>query len=201
MDDSGDLEVRWIRIGAVAGLWACVAYPAAVFVPLPLVVTAALAASFGPALAVACTGLWRLIQLHHGSVAAGAAAGLNALGGVLFTTMALVQMAIGVATAGHTEAPLRAIWLGLDIAWDAYIGVGTVLFAASMFHHPRFGRVFAISGGAIGFALLLLNLYTFPTPPAGAGLIDLGPAIGLWYFAVTVQMWRSLKWAEAAARA
>jgi len=199
MDEPGRVEVQWIRVGAVAGLWACVAYPAAVFVPLPLGVSAALAASFGPALALGCVGLWRLIRLNHRSVAAGAAAGLNALGGALFTAMALVQMAIGAATGDRTERPLQAIWLGLDVAWDAYIGLGTVLFALSMLRHPRFGRVFAASGAAVGFTLLLFNLYTFPTPPANAGLLDLGPVVGLWYLAVTMQMWRSLRWAHAAA--
>ena len=198
VNETGRVEVQWIRIGAVVGLWACLAYPAMVFLRLPLAVTAAVAASFGPALAIACVGLWRLIRLHHGSVAAGAAAGLNALGGALFTAMVLVQMAIGVVTGNHSERALQAIWLGLDVAWDAYIGLGTVLFAFSMLRHPRFGRVFAVSGVAVGSTLLLFNLYTFPTPPANAGLIDLGPVIGIWYFAVTVQMWRSLKWAEAA---
>jgi hypothetical protein len=113
--------------------------------------------------------------------------------------MALVQMAIGAATGDRTERPLQAIWLGLDVAWDAYIGLGTVLFALSMLRHPRFGRVFAASGAAVGFTLLLFNLYTFPTPPANAGLLDLGPVVGLWYLAVTMQMWRSLRWAHAAA--
>jgi hypothetical protein len=109
-------------------------------------------------------------------------------------------MAIGAATPGGcASSPLQGVWLGLDVAWDTYIGLGTVLFAFSMLRHPRFGRVFAATGVAIGFALLLFNLYTFPTPPANAGLVDLGPLIGLWYFAVTVQMWRSLSWAQAAA--
>ncbi len=200
MNDTGRVEVQWIRIGAVAGLWACVAYPAAVFVPLPLPVTAAVAASFGPALGLGCVGLWRLIRLHHGSVAAGAAAGLNALGGALFVAMVLVQMASGSCAApGTASSPLQAVWLGLDVAWDVYIGLGTVLFAFSMLRHPRFGRVFAGSGVAIGFTLLLFNLYTFPTPPGNAGLVDLGPVVGLWYLTVTVQMWRSLSWAEVAA--
>ena len=146
-----------------------------------------------PALAIGCAGLWRLIRLHHGSVAAGAAAGLNALGGALFTAMVVVQMAIGVANRDRPKRALQAIWLGLDVAWDPYIGLGTVLFGFSMLRHPQFGRVFAASGVAVGFALLLFNLYTFPTPPANAGLVDLGPVIGLWYLAVTVQMWRSLR--------
>jgi hypothetical protein len=158
------------------------------------------AASFGPALGIGCVGLWRLIRLHQESVAAGAAAGMNAIGGALFVAMGLVQMAIGAATpGGYPSAPLQGMWQGLNVAWDAYIGLGTVLFGFSMFRHPRFGRVFAATGVAIGFTLLLFNLYTFPTPPANVGLVDLGPVVGLWYLAVTVQMWRSLSWAEAAA--
>ncbi len=198
--DNADHEARWIQSGALAGVWACVAYPTAVFVPLPLRASAALAASFGPALGVGSVGLWRLVRLHGASAAAGAAAGLNGLGGALFTTMLLVQMAVGHATGSQTERPLQAVWLGLDVAWDAYIGLGTVLFGVGMFGHPRFGRTFGISGVVLGIGLLVSNLYTFPTPPANAGLIDLGPFVGVWYLAVSLQMWRSVAWVREVAR-
>jgi len=200
MDEMGGQEMRWIRAGVVAGVWACLAYPAAIFVPLPLWMSAVLAASFGPALALACVGLWRLIRLHQASVAAAAAAGLNAIGGALFTAMLLVQLAIGVATGDHTERPLQAVWLGLDVACDVYIGVGTAFFGFSMLRHPRFGRVFGGSGMAIALALLCFTLYTFPTPPADAGLVDLGPVLGVWYFAVTLRTWQSLSWAQGTVR-
>jgi hypothetical protein len=196
MDETGRQELQWVRAGVIGGLWACLAYPAAIFVPLPLGMSAALAASFGPALALGCVGLWRLIRLHPGSVAAAAAAGLNAL----FTAMLLVQMAIGVATGDHTERSLQAVWLGLDVAWDAYVGVGTALFGFSMLRHPRFGRVFGGTGLAIALGLLCFNLYTFPTPPNRAGLVDLGPAVGMWYFVVTLRTWQSLGWAQSALR-
>jgi hypothetical protein len=179
-------------------LIACASYPIAVFVPLPLGITVTLVAVFGPALAVASAGLYHAIRLHRASVAAGAAAILNAAGGGLFTAMLLVQIAVGIATGHRTDPSLQAVWLGLDVAWDAYIGFGTTLFALAMLRHPRFGPLFAYSGLVIGALLLILNLYTFPTPPANAGLIDLGPFVGLWYLAVTVQMWRSLGWARAA---
>ncbi len=96
---------------------------------------------------------------------------------------------------------MQAVWLGLDVAWDVYIGLGTVLFGVSMLRHPRFGRPFGISGIILGLGLLVLNLYTFPAPPANAGLMDLGPFIGFWYLAVSVQTWRSLGWAQAVADA
>ncbi len=190
------LAARWIRAGVVAGWVACLSYPIAVFVPLPLGIAATLVALFGPALAIASVGLYHVISLHRASVAAGAAALLNSVGGALFTSMLLVQIAVGVASGHQTDRSLQAVWLGLDVAWDAYISLGTVLFALSMLRHPRFGPVFTYSGLIIGVLLFAFNLYTFPTPPANAGLIDLGPLIGLWYLAVTVQLWRSLGWAE-----
>ena len=87
-------------------------------------------------------------------------------------------------------------WLGLDVAWDAYIGVGTALFGFSMLRHPRFGWMFGVSGIAIALVLLCFNLYMFPAPPANAGLIDLGPLVGVWYLAVTLRTWQSLGWAR-----
>lgn len=96
--------------------------------------------------------------------------------------------------------PLQAVWLGLDVACDVYIGVGTALFGFSMLRHPRFGWVFGGGGIAIALALLCVTLYTFPAPPADAGLVDLGPALGVWYLAVTLRTWQSLDWAQGAVR-
>jgi hypothetical protein len=90
MNDTGKTEIQWVRTGIVAGLWACMAYPILILAHLRLAASAAVAASFGPALGIGCVGLWRFIRLHRRSVAAGAAAGLNALAGALFVAMVLV---------------------------------------------------------------------------------------------------------------
>jgi hypothetical protein len=185
-----------VHLGIGAGFFTCLSYPLIVFLPLPMLAKAILAACFGPALAVACFGLKRLLDLEGLMVSSALGLLLNALGGVLFSAMALVQLAVGSLPSGEkATASLNGIWLGMDKAWDAYIGLGTICFAVAMLRHPRFGRVFAFSGLAIGVGLLVLNFYTFPLPPASAGLIDPGPAIGLWYLAVTIQMWRSSSWA------
>jgi hypothetical protein len=163
----------------------------------PKLATTTLAACFGPALAVASFGLRRLLDRQTPLVSSALGTLLNALGGAVFSAMVLVQMAVGYSVgAEKVSAQVSAIWLGLDVAWDAYIGLGTLCFALAMLRHPRFGKVFAFSGVAIAVALLALNFYTFPTPPASAGLVDLGPAIGIWYLLVTIQMWRSLHWAR-----
>jgi hypothetical protein len=87
----------------------------------------------------------------------------------------------------------QAAWLGLDVAWDIYIGVGTLLFAVAMFAHEWFGKIYGITGATIAVLLLFLNLWTFPTPPANAGLFDAGPLIGGWYLVVTVGAFRGLR--------
>ncbi|HYN10860.1 MAG TPA: hypothetical protein VES67_25990 [Vicinamibacterales bacterium] len=103
--------------------------------------------------------------------------------------------------------PAWSVWVkkrlasGSQLTWDAYVGLGTLLFPLSMLRHPRFGRVFAGSGIAIALLLLALNMYTFPEPLDRSGFFDVGPAIGMWYLAVSIQGWRSIAWARSAVAA
>lgn len=190
-------EIRWIQAGVLAGLCASVLYPVLLFAPLPLAATAAVAAMLGPAIGIGSLGLRQLIVLYDRSIAATLGAVTNFVAGALFTSMVLVQLA-----ARHTEPDstpsleLVGVWLGLDVAWDVYIGLGTTFFAWSMLGHPRFRWPFAVPGFLVGSLVLLLNIQTFPTPPAEAGLVDAGPLVGLWYLAATVQSWRSIGWAR-----
>ena len=65
-----------------------------------------------------------------------------------------------------------------------------------MFNHPRFGKIFSISGIVLFASLLFLNLFTFPHPPASKGLFDVGPITGLWGLIVIIQTLRSIKWMD-----
>jgi hypothetical protein len=195
------VEIRWIQTGVVGGLCASVLYPLLIFAPLPPLTTVALAAFLGPAIGIGSLGLRRLFRVHRKSVAASLGAIHNVLAGALFTAMALVQMAVRLRASDASGASARigevvGVWLGLDVAWDVYIGLGTLCFAWAMLGHPRFGWPFAAPGFVVGSLVIALNLQTFPAPPAEAGSFDVGPFVGLWYLAVTVQAWRSLGWAR-----
>jgi hypothetical protein len=189
--------VGGVRLGIIAGFIACLCYPLAAFVPLPMRATAAIAACFGPALAIACYGLKVLLDMDRPTISSTLGLLMNALGGALFSAMALVQIAVGSQVKDEKELlAMNGIWLGLDKAFDFYIGLGTVFLAIAMVRHTRFGRVVGGVGMAIGVVLAGVNFYTFPAPPASAGLFDPGPVMGLWYLAVTILMLRSLSWAE-----
>ncbi len=189
------IEIRWIQVGIAGGLCASVLYPLVIFAPLPLPAVAVCAALLGPAIGAGSLGLRQLIRVSGSSVRATLAAVSNVIAGALFTIMAMVQLAVR-HSAEMVDPPMIGVWLGVDVAWDAYIGLGTLLFASAMQEHPRFRWPFALSGLILGAALLVLNFWHFPVPPAQAGSVDVGPFVGLWYLAATIQSWRSLGWAR-----
>ena len=151
------------------------------------------------AIGVGSLGRYHLIRLHAPSVAAAVGAGHNIIAGALFTGMALVQLAVR-ARAPEGARDLVGDWLDLDVAWDVYIGLGTLVFAWAMRSHPRYRWAFAAPGLALGLLVIVVNLMPFPVPPAEAGSFDVGPFVGLWYLAATIQAWRSLPWARQRCR-
>jgi len=195
------MTIKWVQAGIGAGFATCVLYPLVSVAPLPRVLLVVLGSILGPSLAVASLGLREALRLHEESVVGDLGALFNVLAGVLFEAMLLVQLAVrlrapGEALSQHTVG----VWLGLDVAWDVYIGLGTACFGIAMLRHPRFGKAMGIAGLALALVLLAFNLVTFPTPPAEAGLVDVGPAIGLWYLLATILMWRSMPWLKSMAR-
>jgi hypothetical protein len=198
----GGVDVsNWRRLGIAAGLVACASYPMMVFVPLPKQVTLLVASSFGPALAIASLGLAGVLAGRDKSAMLPAAALCNALAGALVTAMLTVQLAIKWSTAPATDPALahlikRHLWdvqNGLDVAFDTFIGLGTLFFALRMVRDPRFGKIVGVLGTFIGAVMLIgFNLYAFPDLPKNVGLVDPGPYTGLWYLVATVLMirWR-----------
>jgi hypothetical protein len=209
MNASEDLRITWTKVGIVAGFLACTIYPLLIAVAMPVILTVALAAAFGPLLSVACLGLYHFIAAYRKTASLQIATVFLVVAGAVVNTMLVVQMTlrefwradlVGAADA-ESERLLDAAYLaadkvqlGLDVSWDVYVSVGTVLLALNMIRHPRFGRVVGSVGILIGAALLAFNLATFPAPPAEAGSIDLGPLLGLWYLVVTIMLARSVGW-------
>jgi len=206
-----DLRYRWVKLGAICGLLVSFVYPLLIFGNLPDLVAVVLMSAFGPLLGIASVGLYHFIAPVRRTVSLQIAAVSNVVGGTLLTTMLIVQSAIYArmekaivrATDPAAAETLKAIWrgvdsvqLGLDVAWDVFIALGTLLLALNMLGHPRLGKIIGGLGIALALGLFALNAYTFPTPPGDAGQFDLGPFVGLWYLAVTIMILRSLKWAR-----
>jgi hypothetical protein len=180
-------------IAGIAGLLANVAYVLTAAVPLGHVAGPVVASLFGPLIAGASVALYLLLAAERATLAGQLAAIANVVAGALVTAMLLVQIAVDDVKAELSPAvhdAFKHVEFGLDLSWDVFLVAGTILFSVAMLADPRFGRRFGLLGMVIAVALYALNFASFPTPPADAGLIDLGPLIGLWYAAVSVQALR-----------
>ncbi len=82
----------------------------------------------------------------------------------------------------------NAVQASMDIAFDIFYCLALLLFSLLMLEDRRFGRIIGGFGIIVSSGLLILNFWTFPLPPAEAGLIDLGPLTGVWWIVVIV-MW------------
>ena len=191
---------QWTIMSVITGLGAIISYTLLVVLSKPYAALVVLGGAFGPCLAAASLGLYHVLAESGNPVLLQLATMFNILGAAIFTMMVLVQLAIGYQIQSLPEGienltslrtSLVGVQLGLDVAWDIFISLGTLLFAINMFRDPRFGWAVGVAGVLIAVALLVLNLWTFPTPPAAKNLVDLGPLVGLWYLAVTVMM---IKW-------
>jgi hypothetical protein len=197
-----DELMSWARIGIVAGFLACFSYPIMIFVSLPRIPQVLLGASFGPALAVASISLAHVLQARRRAPTLELAGISNALAGALVTAMIIVQLAINYSTAPAVDDQLAALlrerlWdvvLGLDVSFDVFIGLATLLFAINMMRDPRFGRVIGWAGVFVStVALLGANLFYFPDPPYTHGFPHVGIFTGLWYLAVVLLMVRAVR--------
>ena len=117
----------------------------------------------------------------------------------LLTLMLCMQQALLSARealeSGPTLEALSAamqvgnlIQLGADVAFDLFysIGLGLLSAAAMLTAAKRKERLLGLFGLLLACGLWLLNLLSFPLPPAQIGLVDLGPLSLLWWIAMAL---------------
>ncbi|NIO28618.1 MAG: hypothetical protein GTO29_08705 [Candidatus Latescibacteria bacterium] len=203
MDRQISPSTAWVRLASITGLASILCYFAAAFLPLPDMLARLLVFAFGPLLCVAFLGLYRYMSVDSDGPVLQVACLFGILAGVLVTTMLVVQVGNNMAqsdmlAAADSDTAKEAIRTAgravnrvqylLDVVWDIFICVSTVLLAIVLWSHPRFGKIWGAIGFMAGLVLLVLNLHSFPYPPAEAGSVDLGPLVALWMLGVFVRM-------------
>lgn len=193
----------WALLASCTGIGGVLAYFGAAFLPLPDLVAYALAFAFGPLLAVSFLATYRYMANHYDGPVLQFAAFFGVVAGVMVTAMLVVQVGnnmvlqegLAEADSGAARESVRLAWRAvnrvqylLDVVWDIFICLGTLLLGVAMLGHPDFGKIWGSVGIVAAAALLFLNLYTFPYAPAEAGSVDLGPALALWCLAVFIRL-------------
>jgi len=203
MEHDEAFERRLVIVCLLCGGSATVLYPVAMFAPLPERLAYLIAFAVGPLISLGCLGLGRYLNRERRMVSAYLGQLFGIVAGVLLNAMLVVQGSNQLhfrrylAEAGDESARqslklmlrgVSTVQLGLDVSWDIFIGVATVLFGFAFGCRHGVDRALGVLGVIAGAALLLLNLSTFPVPPGEAGSIDVGPAVALWFLAVSLRV-------------
>jgi hypothetical protein len=179
-------STRWLRCIAISGVTATGSYVAVALLNGPPSVLFAVASSFAISLSIGSVAIWQVLATTGNAASVAMLAALsNVVAAALFVAMVAVQLAVKEAGDPPDDA-IRAVYWGLDVAWDLYIGAGTIGFGIAVAKSAAF-RLLAAPGVVVGTALLVLNVVAFPEPPGTAGLVDIGPLVGLWYTGLTVR--------------
>jgi len=195
----------WARFAGLTGIASVLAYFSAALLPaiapVPDSVVLVLAFAFGPLLSISFLGLYRFMSTHSDGPILQVGALFGIIAGVLVTTMLVIQVGNnmvleqGLAEADTDAAKelLRTAWRAVnrvqylvDVVWDIFICVASILVGITMLSHPSFGKIWGGLGIVTAALLLILNLSAFPFPPAESGSVDLGPALALWILAVYI---------------
>lgn len=191
---------RLWTLSGVAGMLAVVCYLLAIALPWPETQlgnsASLLLVSAWPILSIAYAyGLYMYIAAERDGAANRLAFVFAVAAFVTVLAMVVVQLAVGAGlgeitkgldepTARALRRGLRMVDLGLDVAWDLLIGTSLVLLGLAMRRRTGLGPGWAIPSVVLGLALVALNAATFPWPPAGRGLFDVGPLVGLFVLAL-----------------
>jgi len=206
---SDDSSARaWAKLAVAAGLLGLVSYfCSVVFKPFPWTVGRLLFFAIGPLSIISVVGFYKATMSRAGGILHTLGSLFLVIGGVIVNLMAVVQdtqfTVLGnQIRRAHDEATrnlleqilwgVNVVQSGLDVSWDVFVSLGTIFLAVSLMRHPAFGRIWSLLGVTVAAAALVLNLVTFPTAPAAAGLIDLGPGVGGWYGVTLVLLLRHL---------
>ena len=206
MNNENNSILHWINIGIVGGLLVSVIYPILQFIS-NLFLAVIFAILMGLLLSLSSVGLYYFFTIYKKTITLQIALFSNIIAGAFIIQMFLVQLAIKLSKPDLIDESSKWIWnsinhihYGLDVVWDVFIFLGTLMFSINAFNHPKLGKIFSISGFVISILMILSNIYTFPISPASAGLLDLGPFVGLWYLAVTIKIIFSYKWVKNVVR-
>ena len=212
MKDDLRFVKRWVKVGFVCGIFAGLSYGISISVSLPGKIAYFLFWAFGPLLCAGAGGFYHFIKYYKNSISLQVGILFLIISGASVTMMGTIQGAVRVifnninletATNITKEAWQmaykcgNAVHLGADIAWDIFIFLSVILLSIAIFKHPRLGWLFAAPGCLIGLLGLGFNLYTFPNNPGTAGLVDLGPFVGIWFSVVSIRVILSLKWLDS----
>ncbi len=187
-----NLNSDFYIIGGICGILGTINYILAIMISLPSVVSFLLAISWPIFSLIFAYSVYKYIAIHKQSIKNQLALIFTYTAFILVSIMISIQLVVKsgleesiINTSGSEKetlslilSSLRWVDLGVDLAWDMFLGIALILLSLAIWSHPKFGKWWSIPLALLGIAVIVTNLYTFPYPPDMKGLFDVGPLTG-----------------------
>jgi hypothetical protein len=190
------------KTGGVAGILSIVFYfSVAVLSFLPDAVALGIAFSFPLLWIISFMGLYQFLKAEKPAASLEIGYIFGIIGAAIACMLLVVQQAniiwhaeaMEQAATQESQALLKAtfrganrVQAGMDVAFDIFITIAWFLFGVNIARSAYFNKLLGWLGCLLSAGLLTLNMITFPTAPAEAGLFDLGPFLGIWVLVVYI---------------
>jgi hypothetical protein len=195
---------RW---GAISGIAGTVCYIAAIAIPFHPTARYLIAMAWPVLSIIFAYSIYRYIANERPTASNQLSFVFACLGFTLVASMLSVQMATGLATDDFIAASpdkkeqlqlihrtIRYVDMGIDVAWDIFIGTSLIFLSFAIKRHPHFRLWWSVLAALLGTMLIVLNVITFPYPPDSKGLFDIGPGIGLYIILLSSRLlWLAIR--------
>lgn len=180
--------------GGICGIIGTTCYSITIALPINLIPSYMLAMSWPILSIIFAYAIYRYVAIESQSTSNQLAFLMACIGFAILSMMISVQFAVGQGMAEHLSAygqmdeglydfyhqSLRMVDLGLDVAWDLFIGTSLIFMFFALRKNKSFGTWWASPAIILGPGLIILNVITYPWPPNKRGLLDIGPVVGVF---------------------
>jgi hypothetical protein len=199
---TGNHTPRLFILGGLSGILGTLSYVVAIAVPLDATLTYLLAMSWPLFSIIFIFSLYQFVAIEKEGTANRLAFIFGCLAFALVAVMMSAQLAVKIGMQEYIQAtpqpdrdllrqmehPIRLVDMGIDVAWDLFIGTSLIFLSAALKGHPAFRTWWAVAAALLGIMLITLNVITFPWPPNTRGLFDVGPAVGLYIIILSTRL-------------
>jgi len=105
------------------------------------------------------------------------------------TQLANADTAVAKESLRQMFLLVNPVQLGIDVTFDIFYCIGLIALAIVLIGMDTKKKLLGLYGLVVGSGLLILNLLNFPAPPAESGMIDLGPATGIFWLILVISLY------------
>lgn len=189
-------------LGGISGIVGTICYVIAITIPMSPIITYMMAMSWPILSIVFVFSLYRYIAIYKQSAYNQLALLMACLAFAMVAMMISIQLSVRfgineyISNSSNSEQEIlrvmqnsiRLVDMGLDVSWDLFIGISLIFLSIVLKGNKSFGLWWSLPAVMLGIMLIVLNVITFPWPPDTQGLIDIGPAIGLYIIALSTRL-------------